>query len=236
MMSSVSAAAAARETGLSDSDLATLESTGKPPKQLDYLKLAELIGLDAGKLSGIAAGWLPAATDLCRWRELRCVTTSDGEMAVNAYLAWDEVTREAALFDTGWDAVPVFQEIEKHGLQLKHLFITHSHEDHIAAVDAVRARFPKVRLHCSTADAPVDQRNRPNDFIHLAACASPTAILPDTPRTAQLTSLEHGPRTHRRWPLWGMPFLPGRWGAEINRGRSRERKCGSRSCPSLRKH
>jgi len=169
MMSSVSAAAAARETGLSDSDLATLESTGKPPKQLDYLKLAELIGLDAGKLSGIAAGWLPAATDLCRWRELRCVTTSDGEMAVNAYLAWDEVTREAALFDTGWDAVPVFQEIEKHGLQLRHLFITHSHEDHIAAVDAVRARFPKVRLHCSTADAPVDQRNRPNDFIHLGS-------------------------------------------------------------------
>jgi glyoxylase-like metal-dependent hydrolase (beta-lactamase superfamily II) len=169
MMSNVSAAAAARAAGLSDSDLATLEGTGRSPKPAEYRKLAELIGLDSGKLTGIVNGWLPAATDLGRWRELRCITTSDGEMAVNCYLAWDEASREAALFDTGWDAGPVFAEIEKHGLQLKHLFITHSHEDHVAALDAVRERFPKARLHCSTAGVPPDQRNRPNDFIHLGS-------------------------------------------------------------------
>src|SRR4030095_3571752 len=29
--------------------------------------------------------------------------------------------------------------------------------------------FPKVKLHSSSKHAPVDQRNRPNDFIHLGS-------------------------------------------------------------------
>jgi glyoxylase-like metal-dependent hydrolase (beta-lactamase superfamily II) len=169
MMSGVSAAAAAHAAGLTASELAAMESSGRPSKQADYARLAQSIGLAPEKLAGIAVGWLPAAADLRRWREFRCLTTSDGEMAVNCYLAWDEVTREAAMFDTGWDATPVFAEIEKHSLQLKHLFITHSHEDHIAAVDAVQSRFPNVRLHCSTAGGPLHQRNRPNDFIALGS-------------------------------------------------------------------
>jgi hydroxyacylglutathione hydrolase len=169
LMSNVPASVAAREAGLSESELAALEGSGRAPKHPDYRGLAEIIGLDADKLLGIAEGWLPVAPDLGQWRELRCLTTTDGEMAVNCYLAWDEVTLEAALFDTGWDATPVFAEIEKHGLDLKHFFITHSHEDHVAALDVLRARYPKVRLHCSVADAPVDQRNRPNDFIHLGS-------------------------------------------------------------------
>jgi glyoxylase-like metal-dependent hydrolase (beta-lactamase superfamily II) len=169
MMSNVSAAAAARAAGVSESELKALESTGRTEGRPDYSKLAEAIGLDAGKLVGIAADWLPTAADLGRWRELRCLTTTDGEMAVNSYLAWDEATLEAALFDTGWDAAPVFAEIDKHGLQLKHLFITHSHEDHVAALGAVRERFPKVRLHSGSPAAPLEQRNRPNDFIHLGS-------------------------------------------------------------------
>jgi hydroxyacylglutathione hydrolase len=86
---------------------------------------------------------------------------------VNCYLVWDEVTREAALFDTGWDAKPVFDLVDEHQLQLKHLFITHMHEDHIAAIGQVRERFSKIRIHSSAKSAPPDQRNRANDFIHL---------------------------------------------------------------------
>jgi glyoxylase-like metal-dependent hydrolase (beta-lactamase superfamily II) len=90
-------------------------------------------------------------------------------MEVNCYLVWDEVTREAALFDTGWEADPVIGMIEENGLVLRHLFITHGHTDHTAAADAVRAKFPKVKVHSSAAHAPVDQRNRSTDFIHLGS-------------------------------------------------------------------
>jgi len=84
-------------------------------------------------------------------------------------LVWDEATREAALFDTGFDAAPIFQLIDEHQLQLRHLFITHTHEDHVAELGAIRARFPKAKLHSSSKHAPVDQRNRANDFIHLGS-------------------------------------------------------------------
>jgi glyoxylase-like metal-dependent hydrolase (beta-lactamase superfamily II) len=84
-------------------------------------------------------------------------------------LIWDEVFREAALFDTGWNAAPVLQIIEENGLTLRHLFITHSHEDHIAALGDIRAKFPKVHLHTSSKNAPPQHRNRPTDFTHLGS-------------------------------------------------------------------
>ena len=166
-MSNVSAAAAAQAAGLTEAELAVLEESSQATNNINLGALAKLVGLHPGKLEAIAKGWLPSAKDLKAWCELRCITTTEGGMAVNCYLVWDEVSREAALFDTGWDAQPVVELIAENQLQLRHLFITHSHEDHVAALDELREQFPKVRLHSGAKTAPVDQRNRSNDFIHL---------------------------------------------------------------------
>ncbi len=168
-MSKVSAEAAAGAAGLTLEQLETLEASGKPDTHLNYSALGRLIGLDGAKLEAVAKGWLPTPKDLGAWCELRCITTEANGMAVNCYLIWDEVSREAALFDTGWNAQPVEQIIADNQLQLRHIFITHSHEDHVAALENVRKAFPKARLHSSIKNAPVDQRNRPNDFIHLGS-------------------------------------------------------------------
>jgi glyoxylase-like metal-dependent hydrolase (beta-lactamase superfamily II) len=168
-MSKVSVAAAAQAAGLTVEELEELESAGQVTRQPDFAALGAALGLNGGKLKAIADGWLPSEKDLNVWRELRCVTTTAGGMAVNCYLAWDEVSREAALFDTGWEAAPILPLIAENQLQLRHVFITHGHEDHVAALDAVRAQFPKARLHFGAKHAPVDQRNRPNDFIHLGS-------------------------------------------------------------------
>lgn len=167
LMSNVSTSSAASAAGLTEAELAELENSGTVAKQPDWIALGELIGLDGRKLARIAAGWLPKVPDLSQWRELRMITTSSGGMAVNCYLVWDEVTREAALFDTGWEADPVVSLLEQNQLQLQHVFITHGHQDHVAALPEVRRRFPKARLHSGSMSAPVAQRNRPNDFIHL---------------------------------------------------------------------
>jgi glyoxylase-like metal-dependent hydrolase (beta-lactamase superfamily II) len=167
-MSKVSTEAAARAAGVTLDQLESLEESGRPPQNLNCSGLARLIGLDGAKLESVAKGWLPAPKDLSTWRELRCITTDAG-MAVNCYLIWDEVSKEAALFDTGWKSEPVEQIIGENQLQLRHVFITHTHEDHIAALEDVRKAFPKARLHFSSKSAPVDQRNRPNDFIHLGS-------------------------------------------------------------------
>jgi hydroxyacylglutathione hydrolase len=167
-MSGISADAAAQAAGLSTEQLESLESSGVAHQSANLARLASAIGLNGTKLEGIAKGWLPAPKDLGLWRELRCVTTDAG-MPVNCYLVWDEVSRDAALFDTGWQAAPIEALIAENQLQLRHIFITHTHEDHIAALDDIRKTFPKARLHYSARNAPVDQRNRANDFIHLGS-------------------------------------------------------------------
>jgi glyoxylase-like metal-dependent hydrolase (beta-lactamase superfamily II) len=168
-MSGASAADVARAAGLSEAELGALEESRIIGKRPNLGAVAGLLGLHPGKLEGIANGWLPAAKDLSTWRELRAFTTNDGGMAVNAYLIWDEVTRDAALFDTGWNVLDALAEIESNQLVLRHLFITHGHHDHVAAVDDVRAAFPKVRLHCRARSVPLDQRNRQGECVQLGS-------------------------------------------------------------------
>lgn len=168
-MSNVPADAAARAAGLTLAELNTLEDSGRVLKKPDFAALSKLIGLDARKLEDIANGWLPSPKDLRVWRELRQISTTLAGNMVNCYLVWDAVTREAALFDTGWEGQPILHLIAQNQLQLRHLFVTHSHQDHVAALGDIRGKFPKVLLHSSSKHAPANQRNRPNDFIHLGS-------------------------------------------------------------------
>ena len=166
-MNNVPAAKAASAAGLSESELAALQETGQCAKKINFAALAGVLGLDAKKLEVIAGGWLPAKTDMTLWREIRVLTTSGDGMSVNCYLVWDEVTRDAALFDTGFDAQPVIDCIAAESLTLRHIFITHSHHDHVAALPKLREAFPKARIHSGSKNAPVDQRNKNAEIIHL---------------------------------------------------------------------
>jgi hydroxyacylglutathione hydrolase len=158
----------ARAGGITVSQLEELEDAGRTSATPDFAALAPRIALDGTKLKRIADGWLPDRIDLSSWREIRQITTRQ-RLEVNCWLVWDEVTREAALFDTGWDARPIITLVQKNQLQVKHLFITHTHEDHIAALAPLRDYFPKIRLHSNAKGAPPEHRNRPNDFIHLGS-------------------------------------------------------------------
>lgn len=165
----VTVSAAAAAAGLSESDYGQVEATGQLKRVPNYEALAALLGLNGLKLSRLAGGWKPAEVDLGRWRELRQITTQGPSYSVNCYLVWDEVTREAALFDTGFEAGPVLALIEENKLHLRHLFITHTHSDHVAALEPIRQKHPKAKLHSNSKAAPVEQRNRANDFIHLGS-------------------------------------------------------------------
>jgi len=168
-MTGVAAEALAKAAGLSAEELAALEASGQCPRKPDFLALAALVGLNGPKLAALAAGWLPAPTDLGNWRELRQITTTRGGNTVHCYLAWDEVTREAALFDTGFEAEAVFKVLEENAVELKHLFITHAHHDHVEGLPAIKERFPKLRIHTDTKGAPPQHRNRRNDCVHLGS-------------------------------------------------------------------
>ena len=160
---------AAAAAGLSLAHYQEFERTGRAPAGTRWEELGARLTLNGPRLKAQHDGWRPATPDLSTWRELRVITTTFEDTTVNAYLVWDEATREAALFDTGFDAAPIFQLLDQHQLAFKHLFITHSHVDHIAALQPIRERFPKLRLHSNMKGARVDQRNRANDFIMLGS-------------------------------------------------------------------
>jgi hydroxyacylglutathione hydrolase len=154
---------------LSEPAYATLEETGRCTGPVNFPALGKVLSLNGAKLEKIAKGWLPATPDLSLWCELRQITTKANDLEVHCYLAWDEVSREAALFDTGWDAAPIIKLVEENGLTLRHLFLTHLHEDHVAAMGAIREKFPKMHLHSNSRTAPPQHRNRANDFLHLGS-------------------------------------------------------------------
>ena len=166
-MSGVSAAAAAAAAGISETELTALEESGQSGRKINFPALGKILGLNPQKLEAIVSGWLPAQNDLTRWREIRVFTTTGEGLTVNCYLVWDEVTRDAALFDTGLDAGPVLDCIAAEQLQLRHIFITHTHWDHVEALPKIREAWPKAKIHSGSKNAPVDQRNKPAEILPL---------------------------------------------------------------------
>jgi len=167
LMTGVTPAHAAQAAGISETELARLETDAQVPAKINFPALAAVLDLNPQKLAGIAQGWLPAPEDLSRWHEIRVFTTEEDGGTVNSYLVWDEVNQEAALFDTGFNAQAALECLAENQLQLRHVFITHSHYDHVQALPQIRAAWPKARIHSSSKNAPVDQRNKPSEIIHL---------------------------------------------------------------------
>ena len=62
-----------------------------------------------------------------------------GDMTVNFYLAWDQDGGRAAAFDTGGDCHAMLQTLREKRLTLDAIFLTHTHEDHVADLDRLLA-------------------------------------------------------------------------------------------------
>ena len=101
-------------------------------------KIAPVLGVNGRALCALAQKrYAPADVTL---EGLEQFNTVFEDMTVNAYLAWDPVTRDAAVFDTGTDVGPMLATIAVKGLRLRYIFITHTHGDHIFDLDRLREK------------------------------------------------------------------------------------------------
>lgn len=166
-MKNVPSGEVAAAAGLKIEELAAYEDDGVLHQELNWTAVADLLELNAGKLEAVAKGWMPPEADLSQWREFRQITTTGPTMDVHAYLVWDEATRDAAIFDTGFQPQPIFDIIEADGLNPLYLFITHMHGDHVAGLEAIRSKFPKIKLRTDSKTAPASCRNRREDFLQI---------------------------------------------------------------------
>lgn len=76
-----------------------------------------------------------------------------GNMQNFSYLIGDEKSREAAIVDPGWETKKILEISRKHDLEVKYIFVTHSHYDHIDAIkEIVDATGALVFVHINDSE------------------------------------------------------------------------------------
>ena len=121
--------------GLNVSLLEDMESYNHKPSEKEAGAVAGVLGLNPGKLYAIAAGlWHPEG---CPPEQMSDVITIDGAIGpykVNGYILYDKDSREAVIFDTANDSKAVLRNLRDRGLQLRYIFLTHCHSDHVGGL------------------------------------------------------------------------------------------------------
>ncbi len=96
--------------------------------------IAHALGLGRDALMALARReWYPEQMPFKRGFAM--FNTPHEDLTVNSYLVWDGKTRLAAAFDTGTDARSMLDTLASEKLTLRYIFLTHTHEDHVADLD-----------------------------------------------------------------------------------------------------
>jgi len=84
---------------------------------------------------------------------MKVITTVVGELGTNCYLLIDEATREAALIDPADSPDELSALIEREGVTLRYILLTHGHRDHTLAAPAMHKRYPAATVYIHRLDA-----------------------------------------------------------------------------------
>ena len=102
-------------------------------------RITDVLGLDLQALRDLERGaWHPGEVVLPPTAAAFNVPFGS-DMTVNFYLAWDHDGGQAAAFDIGGDCSALLQTLRDRQLKLGAIFLTHTHEDHIADLDRLTA-------------------------------------------------------------------------------------------------
>ncbi len=88
-------------------------------------------------------------------KELRIRSLVRGNVATNCYIVIEPESKEAVIIDCEGTASDYADYLEKEGLTLSAILLTHGHFDHIGAVKAMKERYPQVPVYVSRIDEPM---------------------------------------------------------------------------------
>lgn len=130
--------------GLWVTDVVLAERTGFSIERITSLRtgtwdeavaraVAVELGLNADALCMLAEGKIAPQPLLVGG--LQPYATPFDDMFVNNFLVWDPHSLDAAAFDSGADCSPLLETLQRRGLLLKAVFLTHTHGDHVFEID-----------------------------------------------------------------------------------------------------
>ncbi len=150
------------QRGLGFSDDALALHVGIPVEALHAAKNGKVEEAVLNALTGPLKLHAPSLLAMARqaWRPaevqldgLAQFNTTWHDMTVNAYVVWDPQTKQAVAFDTGATAEPMVDFIRQQQLHLSHLFLTHTHSDHVADIAALRRAGGKVEVFANERES-----------------------------------------------------------------------------------
>lgn len=171
----ISDADLAKRAEVSAADLAALKA-GKPLVAA-MRRIARHLRLSPDALEELSAkGWYPEQPIFPRG--FAAFNTPYEDMTVNSYLIWDTRDRVAAAFDTGASAQGMIDLAQAEGLTLRYIFLTHTHEDHVADLERL-TRETKAEVWASELEpAPIAGAKtfKENGHFHLGTLAVKTLL------------------------------------------------------------
>lgn len=113
-------------------------------------KVARALNLDEEALTIAASkSWYPRMVSI---EGLEIFNTPYRDMRVNAFLIWDPDSGEAACFDTGTDAGALIKRARQENLTVKQIFLTHTHNDHIADLNRLKSDLDNPEVFSNEAE------------------------------------------------------------------------------------
>jgi hydroxyacylglutathione hydrolase len=126
----------AAKSGLAPSTLNRLRTGSGTRAEVDALARALELKPEA-LWQSFQRSWEPEAVNV---DGLEQVNTDMLGFTVNTYLVWDPSSRSCALFDAGIEPAVLFSIRDRRDLKVESIFITHTHEDHVAALKEIVAK------------------------------------------------------------------------------------------------
>ena len=214
-----------------------LEETGQSAKKINFPALAQTARPESGKTRSHRQRLAARRQKICpSGAKSACSPPRATDLTVNCFLVWDEVTRDAALFDTGLDAQAGAR------LHRRRTASAPAHFHHALALGPRRGAAENPRGVAESAAAFQLQKRARGPAQQAGGNRPSRRPARDAPRDARPCG---GRRDlHRRQlaggraassPSSATRFLPARWATATARGIWRSKKCANKFCRCRRK-
>ena len=123
-----------------------MERGERVPEVVETEAIANVLKLRSAPLGDIVGkAWLPAAVPSWVTSGVTGVETVHGDIggyAVKGYVVYDTEAKEAVLVDTAYNATAMLRVLDRRGLRLAGICLTHGHADHADGIGQILAKWP----------------------------------------------------------------------------------------------